>query len=59
MAPLIKSSTFHRKDKNQEFGSWLLPLFTFIRKVLCITLIGPASLVAVTQIVGVVLGRTN
>lgn len=58
MAPLIKSSPFHRKGKNQQAGSGFLPLVAFIRKFLpvaCITLIGvPASLVAVTQIAGMV-----
>lgn len=60
MAALIKSSTSHRKGKNQEAGSWFLPLMAFIKKFLpvaCITLTGPVSLVAVTQSAGVVPGR--
>lgn len=60
MAALIKSSTFHRKDENQEAGSWFLPLVAFIKKFLpvaCITLPGPVSLVAVTQSAGLVPGR--
>jgi hypothetical protein len=34
MTPLIKSSTFQRKGKNQEAGSGFLSLVAFIKKFL-------------------------
>lgn len=37
MTPLIKSSAFHRKGKNQAAGSWFSPLVSFNKKFLTVT----------------------